>query len=412
MAKSDSPRIAILGAGPIGLEAGLYARELKLPFTIYEQGRIGEHLWRWGHVKLFSPFGMNATPLGLAAARRYTKPDQELPAEEICLSGREHVERYLAPLAESIRDRIKTETKVLGVGRVGFLKHESPGDPARGKQPFVLLVRERQQERLEEADVVLDCTGTYGQHRWLGPGGIPALGELQAEPQIAYHLVDVLGEARKDYINKSILVIGSGYSAATTVNNLAKLSAEHNATWITWIARAAHTQPLRRIVNDPLRERDRLAVAANNLATRTDDNVEFRPNVSVEAIEPIAGAQGFRVTFRGTAAKKTLEVEKIIANVGYTPDTSIYRELQVHECYASLGPMKLAAALLGNKTNDCMKQTSHGPDTLRNPEPNFYLLGAKSHGRGSQFLLRLGFEQIRDVFTLITGNAGLDLYKK
>ncbi len=46
----------------------------------------------------------------------------------------------------------------------------------------------------------------------------------------------------------------------------------------------------------------------------------------------------------------TWEVDRVIANVGYTPDTSLYRELQVHECYASLGPMKLAAALLGQTT--------------------------------------------------------------
>ena len=59
-----------------------------------------------------------------------------------------------------------------------------------------------------------------------------------------------------------------------------------------------------------------------------------------------------------------------------------------------------------------MTQLCPGPETLRNPEPNFYILGAKSFGRNSQFLLRLGFEQVRDVFTLITGNAKLDLYKK
>ena len=98
--------------------------------------------------------------------------------------------------------------------------------------------------------------------------------------------------------------------------------------------------------------------------------------------------------------------------MGYTPDPSLYRELQIHECYASLGPMKLAAALLGQKSPDCLTQKCPGPDTLRNPEPNFYILGAKSFGRNSQFLLRLGFKQVRDVFTLITGNAKLDLFKK
>ncbi|HZZ80195.1 MAG TPA: NAD(P)-binding domain-containing protein [Gemmataceae bacterium] len=405
------PRIAILGAGPVGLEAALYARQLKLPFTIYEQGRIGENVWRWGHVKLFSPFRMNATPLGRAAILA-TKLDYAFPADDANISGREHVERYLMPIADALRDRTKTETRVLSIGKVGLLKQESPGDAARGKQPFLLLLREKNQERYEEADVVLDCTGTYGRHRWLGAGGIPALGELQAEPHIAYGLVDVLGDAKKDYINKSILLIGAGYSAGTTARNLAQLAQEHNTTWVTWVARAALTQPLRRIPNDPLRERDRLAVAANNLATRTDDNVDFRAGTVVEAIEPQHNNQSFRVTLKTGSQKKTQEVEKIIANVGYTPDPSLYRELQIHECYASLGPIQIATALQKNKSNDCMTQLCPGPETLRNPEPNFYILGAKSFGRNSQFLLRLGFEQVRDVFTLITGNAKLDLYKK
>lgn len=410
MPQNTTPRIAVLGAGPIGLEAGLYARHLKLPFTIYEQGRVGEHVWRWGHVKLFSPFGMNATPLGRKAIQSI-KLNHDFAADDACISGREHVERYLAPLAELIRDRIKTDTRVLSIGRSGFFKQDGVGDPARAKQPFVLLVREKNQDRYEEADIVLDCTGTYSHHRWLGPSGIPALGEAQAEPHIGYGLVDVLGDAKREYVNKSILLIGSGYSAATTACNLAKLAQEHNTTWTTWVARTPSTQPLRRIPNDPLRERDRLAMHANTLATRDDDNVEFRAGTTVESIEPQLNNQSFKVALKTSGQKKTFEVDKIIANVGYTPDRALYRELQIHECYASFGPMKLAALLAGSKSQDCLKQVCHGPESLRNPEPNFYILGAKSYGRDAQFLMRIGFEQVRDVFTLITGNAGLDLYK-
>ncbi len=406
-----TPRIAILGAGPVGLEAGLYARQLKLPFTIFEQGRIGEHVWRWGHVKLFSPFGMNTTPLGRKAINS-TKLDHPFPADDACTTGREHIERYLAPLAEFMRDRIKTENRVLSIGRAGFYKQDAPGDASRGKRPFLLLVRERNQDRYEEADVVLDCTGSYSHHRWLGPGGIPAIGEMQVEPHIAYGLVDVLGDAKKDYLNKSVLVVGSGFSAATTASNLAKLAQENNTTWTTWITRTTQTQPLRRIPNDPLRERDRLAMYANTLATRTDANVDFRAGTFVETIEPQANNQSFRVTLRNAVQKKTLDVEKIIANVGYTPDRALYRELQIHECYASFGPMKLATLLAGAKGQDCLKQVCYGPESLRNPEPNFYVLGAKSYGRNAQFLMRVGFEQVRDVFTLISGNAGLDLYKQ
>ena len=105
-------------------------------------------------------------------------------------------------------------------------------------------------------------------------------------------------------------------------------------------------------------------------------------------------------------------VDRIVANVGFTPDHRLYRELQIHECYASLGPMKLAAALSGARSADCLKQSSHGADTLCNPEPGFFILGAKSYGRNAHFLLRVGFEQVREVFTLITGKPALDLYKK
>src|SRR6516165_7689103 len=99
MAKPDAPRIAVLGAGPVGLEAALYARTLGLPVTMYERGRVGEHVQRWGHVKLFSPFGMNATPLGRAAIlaenSRHT-----FPGDNDATTGREHVSAYLEPLAK------------------------------------------------------------------------------------------------------------------------------------------------------------------------------------------------------------------------------------------------------------------------------------------------------------------------
>src|SRR5262245_3381547 len=142
MSKSE-PRLAILGAGPIGLEAGLYAKQLGLQFTIYERGRLAEHVLRWGHVKLFSPFGMNATPLGRAAILGQ-RPKHEFPSNETCTSGREYVTQYLLPAAETLTSFLQTETLVLRIGRKGYLKNEAVGDAQRGKQPFRLLLRDRQ----------------------------------------------------------------------------------------------------------------------------------------------------------------------------------------------------------------------------------------------------------------------------
>ena len=51
--KPDATRIAVLGAGPVGLEAALYARKLGYPVTVYERGRLAEHVQRWGAVSRF-----------------------------------------------------------------------------------------------------------------------------------------------------------------------------------------------------------------------------------------------------------------------------------------------------------------------------------------------------------------------
>ena len=134
MARMEPPRIAVLGAGPVGLEAALYASALNLPFTVYERGRVGEHLRRWGHVRLFSPFGMNSTPLGRARIRA-DQPQHPLPEANALLTGREHVAAYLEPLALSpaLTPAIRENTAVLHVGRRGLLKEDYPGDARRGQ---------------------------------------------------------------------------------------------------------------------------------------------------------------------------------------------------------------------------------------------------------------------------------------
>jgi thioredoxin reductase len=226
----------------------------------------------------------------------------------------------------------------------------------------------------------------------MGEGGIAAPGEKAAVNCISYSLDDLLGERRQHYAGKNILVVGSGYSAATTICNLAALVEKETATWVIWVARGSSTQPIRRVVGNPLPECDRLAMRANMLATRAEGNVEFHSQTVIESFEPIK--DGVRVTTRSTGRKKTWEVERVIANVGYMPDIELYRELQVHQCFATESPMGL------------------GGNSLKTTEPGFYILGAKSYGRNSHFLLNAGFEQVRQAFVLITGKGDLNLYKR
>jgi len=52
----------------------------------------------------------------------------------------------------------------------------------------------------------------------------------------------------------------------------------------------------------------------------------------------------------------------------------------------------------GDDAGNCLAIAPTGLETLLNPEPGFFILGAKSYGRNSQFLLRTGWEQVNAVF--------------
>ena len=55
-------RVAILGAGPTGLEAALAAVDAGVSFTVFEAGETaGANVRAWGHIRLFTPWSMNAS---------------------------------------------------------------------------------------------------------------------------------------------------------------------------------------------------------------------------------------------------------------------------------------------------------------------------------------------------------------
>src|SRR5918911_2463375 len=140
MPQSALPRVAVLGAGPVGLEAAVQAAHLGYPVTVYERGDVGEYVGQWGQVRLFTPFGMNSSPLGLDLIRT-EHPQHALPGPNDLLTGLEYRDAYLVPLAltSKLGDAVKTRTFVVTVGRSGVLKTDPANDPKRAAAPFRLL---------------------------------------------------------------------------------------------------------------------------------------------------------------------------------------------------------------------------------------------------------------------------------
>ena len=392
----DAPHVAIIGAGPVGLEAALAAAEAGMSFTLYEAGaHVGNNVLSWGHVRLFTGWDLNVSP----RMRRWLRgAGRGMPSGDEPPTGQELVGRVLQPIAALpvIAERLSLGTRVLSVAREGLLKHEEIASAERASLPFRLLVRSSGRERIERADMVVDCTGTWGVPNALGEGGIPAPGEVAAEDRIVRHIPDIEGNPG-EWAGKRILLVGGGHSGQTVVRSFAALARRNPATRVTWALRHPELR-LRPVAGDRLPARRRLTLAARQLATNDASDVEVLRGFTVNGME--RNGDGLNVVLRQRDGSTVVRrVDRIVSMCGYVGDHDLYRQLQVHECYATAAPMKLSAALLaGSASDDCMDQTSFGAGTLVNPEPGFLILGSKSYGRNSTFLMRVGWEQVDEVF--------------
>ncbi len=385
------PHVAILGAGPVGLEAALAAAQS-------ESEGVGGNVRSWGHVRLFTPWDLNVSP----RARRYLEgANLTVPSGNDCPTGAELVEQLLEPLAElpALTGSIHLGERVKAIGRSGLLKQDEIGTEVRGDRSFRLLVVDGEgEERIELADIVLDCTGSYEHPTWLGDGGIPAPGEVDLADRIVRRLPDFAAE-EEEWAGLSVLLVGAGHSARTAARDFAALAEKHAGTTLIWALRGDQP-PLDDSAEDPLPERAALTRAAAQIVAG-HPAVEIKTGVVVERL--IRRNTSLKVILRPRLGgpEETVRVDRVLALTGAVGDHQLYRQLQVHECYATSGPMNLAARLLGSAGGDCLDQASHGAESLKNPEPGFFILGAKSYGRNSSFLMRVGWEQVTEVFTLL-----------
>ncbi len=409
--------VAILGAGPIGLDAALAMAEAGRPFVLLESGaRPAAGIRSWGAVRLFTPWSMNLSQ------RMREALDHKAPDTDACPTGDELCDQALNRIAScpAIAPRCFTETRALAVGRDGLLKREEIGTERRAERLFRLLLQTPNGERVLYATTVLDCTGSHHTPNWFGHGGIPAAGERLLAEQDDGRLIRTIGQFLevRDWQGQRVLLVGAGHSAQTAAVTLAG-----SADRVHWVLRG-NGENLAAIEGDPLPERSALHLRARQFLDGANTNVTAHRNTSVESLHSNNDDGSITVRLRSSAARpasahnggahseyaQECTVNRIVALVGSIGDQQLYRELQVQECYATGGPMRLAAALLGEgertggdhaSNTDCLAQVSQGPETLLTPEPGYFILGNKSYGRNNAFLLRIGYQQVDDVLTLI-----------
>ncbi len=384
----------ILGSGPTGVETALYGAVLGFKIRILEKAKACENLVRWGHVRCYTPWQENTTPLGREMLHRLRLVQANRLPETIT-TGRQIASDYHEPLLASplLKGTLETGISVLRIGLQNAQSTTGSGPNIPGNaNGFLLLTRLADgKEKLESADFVADCTGTYGNPKWFGPAGLPAPGEIGCRSRIVYGLEDILGESKSYFAGKTTLVIGNGLMAAATVSRLALLAKENAATWITWLSHKPSALPILRVPNDPYRERDLLAAEANTLASRGEHHVEFFPGMPIQQVEWLGEDAGFRLHCANPLGPKIFEGERLICHRGFMPDTLIWRELGV-----PVDPVR----------EDFGGELAH-PQRLY----GFDVLGAKRFGRRPGYLMKHVSSQVRAFFARITRQPQLDLYR-
>lgn len=391
--------VAIIGAGPVGLAAAAHLANRNIPFILFESGNsVGTNLLEWGHVRVFSPWRYNIDPVAekLLAEMKWRKPDEDgLP------TGAELVKNYLLPLSfhPKIEHNLHLSSRILTITRKGIDKIRTTG---REAVPFVLKVDQGGILKTFEASAVIDSSGIWQNPNPIGAGGVFADGELENSDRISYRIPDILGRDEARYANRTVVVVGAGHSAINSLLDLAALKKKYPATNMHWVLRR---ESLSSIYGG---QKDDALEARGALGTRIEQLVnagELQIHAPYFIDELVAENQ--TLTLRGYVKedyKEIAGIEEIIANTGARPDLSILREVRV-ETDAALECVPELAELIDPNIHSCGTVRPHGELELRQPEPNFYVVGSKSYGRAPTFLMATGYEQVRSIAAWLDGDV-------
>ncbi len=396
--KNTELPVAIIGAGPVGLAAAAQLVSRGLTPIIFERGAsVGASLLDWSHVRVFSPWAYN---IDAAARALLTAEGWQAPEPTALPTGGEIVMRYLRPLAAvpAIAGALRLGARVTGITRSGLDKVSS-----RNRETTPFEIRWRDADGVEQATLaraVIDASGTWTRPNPMGVDGLPVRGEAELADRIAYGIPDVMGAQRADYAGRTTLVVGGGHSAINAALALLELEVGAAGTRILW---ALRRNRLDRLLggglNDQLPERGALGLRAR--AAIEAGRLEILAPFAATRLD--RSTDGVSVSGMLGNAPLTLEVDRVIVATGFRPDLQLLGELRVGIDPATEAPPALSP-LIDPNLHSCGTVPPHGVVELSHPEPDFYIVGAKSYGRAPTFLMATGYEQARSVVAELAGD--------
>lgn len=392
-AELDTPAtIAVIGGGPCGVEAALYARFLGYSVELYDQHKVGDSILKWGDRPMPAAWRELTSPLGLAAIEAHEHPMPELDRTPTC---REYVQQYLLPLArcDLLLTSCNIRSKVLFVSRLGCDARDQVTLEQRANQEFRLLIASSQRgEYSQIVDLVFDCTGGQSVRKGLASGGGQPIGWHHDSSQVLYGKRDILGKDRSRFTGKRVLLFGNDQAAAANAVELFEL--RNAGTELFWII------PKRIVSTDSLLD--------------FSDNFNFvRPEEAETAERIYREADSQSVVGLAAWGIEAVEVqgERLLVKLQTTEDETV--DLSV-DYLIHCGPCQTGLSYQHSLQLTPQPTSIYAPD-----EPHYYFLGDRITGTagtetGDSYAARAFPEfrnQIRQVFAMVGGRAELNLYQ-
>ncbi len=387
--------VIIIGGGPIGLAAAAHLCQRGMDFLLLEEGvRVGDSVAEWGHVKMFSSWSLNTDPVAASmlssAGWKRSDPDK-FP------TGNELVNDYLKPLSQlpRIAPRILLNRKVRHISRQLGKRFTN-----RSSSPFVinaLNIETQEAERFYAAKVI-DASGTWKSPSPLGGFGYKIPGE--ENENIATGIPDVLESHRKTYLGKDTVVIGSGHSAIAVINDLVELKRQTGSGKVTWVVRSDNTEggACKPAI---LPGRGELESGARSLYEKKE--IRLINNFYAQNISETGNGKLFINGIR-EGRKSLVEADRVVVATGCRPDVAMTRELQLQYDHLFECPVGVSQLIVDAGARGEAIPAPHGYKALLHPEPDYYVVGMKSHGRAQNFFLMSGYEQVRSVCAYVCGD--------
>ena len=368
--------VAIIGAGPVGIEAAIYARFLGYFVSIFEQRRVAHRMLDWHDRTLAVSVRECTTPMGHAAiAAQYPEYVRRKPND--VFTGRSFAEEYLLPLAKTdlLFDDIHFLSPVVDVSRCRTYVTDEIDKQERCNDEFRVLVEGRHRGPwVSRADVVIDCRGQTQKQCGVAPGGGLAIGELSLRENFLLHTPLDRKFESKSIVGKHVCLVGQSIRAAQFAMEYLLQFGHETASRLTWVVRPDRTQDSVAVTN-----------ALHAIQEKQARNVVVFESLGVEQIHRNEA---------GTYLMKFLRDDDSMVEMQCDAIASM-----------TLGRgCALSSELIAGATQLV------GCPSFVTSEPGFYVLKGGSIEQGAGVGLLDSFRSIRELFAVMAGRQDLDLY--